>query len=244
MIEEEIPCNKITFKKETKFTKRPLKIAPNLDDPTKSSLNSGQITLEESIFSSEEEGDINIESPCSSIMIKPSDSISEISKSGSDAQKKKSLAWDYFTKISEKQLVKCNSCEQKYSIACSTVTLMRHYTKKHQNEKKELKITDFFHQGNSQETRTDLLSKLIIMENLPFKFVESLNFRNFAAALDSNFHLPCYKTLKKTISKTFLNEKDNIKSALKCNLSEISVTVDGWTSANNEPFYGLTGFKI
>ena len=108
-------------------------------------------------------------------------------------------------------------------------------------KKKELKITDFFNQGNSQETRIDLLSRLIIMENLPFKFVESLYFKNFAAALDSSFHMPCYKTLKKTISKTFLNERENIKSALNCNLSEISVTVDGWTSANNEPFYGITG---
>ena len=116
MMEEELPLNKQLFKMENKNRPvRPLKIAPNIDDPTKSSLDSGQITLEELIFTSEEEEEgnkINIfESPCSSVLIKPSDSISQISKSCSDAQKKKSHAWDYFTKISDKQQVKCNSCE-------------------------------------------------------------------------------------------------------------------------------------
>ena len=91
MMEEELPFNKKLFKMENKNRPvRPLKIAPNIDDPTKSSLDSVQITLEELIFTSEEEeGNKNniFESPCSSVLIKPSDSISQISKSCSDAQK-------------------------------------------------------------------------------------------------------------------------------------------------------------
>ncbi len=107
-------------------------------------------------------------------------------------------------------------------------------------EKKEAKITDFFH--TNSESKTDLLTKLIIMENLPFKLVESQYFRKFAQALDPTVQIPCYKTLKQTIRKTFLKEREKIKLTLQKNNSEISVTVDGWTSTNNEPFYGITGY--
>ncbi len=80
------------------------------------------------------------------------------------------------------------------------------------------------------------------MENLAFKLVESQHFRKFAQALYPTVQIPCYKTVEQTIRKTFLKERDNIKFTLQKINSLISVTVDGWTSANNEPSYGITGY--
>jgi hypothetical protein len=57
--------------------------------------------------------------------------------------------------------------------------------------------------------------------------------------------VPCRQTLKKFLEALHLKKKEIIKDNLLKTESLISLTTDGFTSINNEPFFGFTGnYKI
>lgn len=107
-----------------------------------------------------------------------------------------STVWQHYERIYDNEGVhihtKCNYCDQKYSIKCSTTTLNDHWKRKH------LKIQPggvgsieaaFDNETKLQpEDHLNSLNKLVnwvIVECQPFRVVESVSFREFIASLNS-----------------------------------------------------------
>ena len=60
------------------------------------------------------------------------------------------------------------------------------------------------------------LAEMIILDELSFRFVESLGFRKFMSIAQPMFHpIPCHTTMAKACFRVFLDEKQKLKEALK-----------------------------
>lgn len=78
----------------------------------------------------------------------------------------------------------------------------------------------------------------------PFSIIEDRVFKAFATALNSEYKLPC----RKTISNSFLpvaleTEKDHVTKVLS-RAEAVTLTTDCWTSRNTESFIGVTAHFI
>jgi hypothetical protein len=142
-----------------------------------------------------------------------------------------STVWQHYERIYNNEGVhihtKCNYCNQKYSIKCSTSTLNDHWKRKH------LKIQPggvgsievAFDNARSQpklqsEDHLDSLDKLvnwIITECQPFRVVESDSFQEFVASLDSEFHIPSRHTIRNKIDKKYTHYRNNVIKLFQVN---------------------------
>jgi hypothetical protein len=188
----------------------------------------------------------------------PSDSMSQVSKISKQSadpsfvnknKKPASKAWDHFEDHpTAKGRIRCKECpkdpinETTYAAGTSTSTLLKHYNKFHAPKEQHI-ITNYFPTQNSKspdEKRNFCLKQLIIGDDLPFSLVESEVFRNYTSSLNADFKLPCRQTFSKKIEDLFNEFKENLISYLKTISSKISITVDGWTSPNFQPYIGIT----
>uniref|UniRef100_A0A803MKN7 BED-type domain-containing protein n=1 Tax=Chenopodium quinoa TaxID=63459 RepID=A0A803MKN7_CHEQI len=84
------------------------------------------------------------------------------------------------------------------------------------------------------------LSFMVIVDELPFKFVEGIGFRHFCGVMESRFNVPSRITVAKDCFETYLTEKRKLKNVLKrCN-SRVSLTTDTWTSIQQINYMCLT----
>ncbi|KMT07963.1 hypothetical protein BVRB_6g144970 [Beta vulgaris subsp. vulgaris] len=59
------------------------------------------------------------------------------------------------------------------------------------------------------------LSFMVIVDELPFKFVEGVGFRHFCNVMEPRFHVPSRITVAKDCYQTYLTEKRKLKNVLK-----------------------------
>uniref|UniRef100_A0A803N8F3 Uncharacterized protein n=1 Tax=Chenopodium quinoa TaxID=63459 RepID=A0A803N8F3_CHEQI len=84
------------------------------------------------------------------------------------------------------------------------------------------------------------LSEMVIVDELPFKFVEGVGFKQFCNVMEPRFHVPSRITVAKDCYETFLTQKRKLKLVLKkCN-SRVSLTTDTWTSIQQINYMCLT----
>uniref|UniRef100_A0A803MKL1 BED-type domain-containing protein n=1 Tax=Chenopodium quinoa TaxID=63459 RepID=A0A803MKL1_CHEQI len=84
------------------------------------------------------------------------------------------------------------------------------------------------------------LSFMVIVDELPFKFVEGIGFRHFCGVIEPRFNVPSRITVAKDCFETYLTEKRKLKNVLKrCN-SRVSLTTDTWTSIQQINYMCLT----
>uniref|UniRef100_A0A803LSE4 BED-type domain-containing protein n=1 Tax=Chenopodium quinoa TaxID=63459 RepID=A0A803LSE4_CHEQI len=84
------------------------------------------------------------------------------------------------------------------------------------------------------------LSEMVIVDELPFKFVEGVGFKKFCNVMEPRFHVPSRITVAKDCYETFLTQKRKLKLVLKnCN-SRVSLTTDTWTSIQQINYMCLT----
>uniref|UniRef100_A0A803LSQ9 BED-type domain-containing protein n=1 Tax=Chenopodium quinoa TaxID=63459 RepID=A0A803LSQ9_CHEQI len=84
------------------------------------------------------------------------------------------------------------------------------------------------------------LSFMVIVDELPFKFVEGIGFRHFCGVMEPRFNVPSHITVAKDCFETYLTEKRKLKNVLKrCN-SRVSLTTDTWTSIQQINYMCLT----
>ena len=75
--------------------------------------------------------------------------------------------------------------------------------------------------------------RIIIMHELPFKFVEYERFRDLMSFVQPLFGKICRNTVKKKVFKLFDFEKAKTMTLLEYITSKVSITADMWTSSNN-----------
>lgn len=96
----------------------------------------------------------------------------------------------------------------------------------------------------SQDNLSEALVELVVMEDLPFQFVDSPFFRALIEMLRPGTKVFGRTSLLKEIYLRYDYELELLKERLKSTSSKISVTGDCWTSSNNLPFLGVTAHYI
>ena len=85
---------------------------------------------------------------------------------------------------------------------------------------------------------------MIIIDELPFKFVENLGFKMFMASSQLRFKIPTRTTIARDVMQMFLEEKVKLKSILSMNHQMVSLTTDTWTSIQNINYMCVTAHYI
>ncbi|GJX79045.1 zinc finger BED domain-containing protein RICESLEEPER 2-like protein [Tanacetum coccineum] len=179
------------------------------------------------------------------------------------ATRKRSLVWGHYESFLNdqgEQKSKCRYCAKEY---CSdtrihgTSTLRGH-----------LKICDKF-PGNMLDGQTQLsiqkgegddrkmiawkfdqqtvrrsLAYMLVVDELPFKFVEGKGFKHFLNATQPLFHTPSRITMARDCVKLYLEEKKKVGILLRGNVGRICLTTDTWTSLQRINYMCLTAHYI
>ena len=94
--------------------------------------------------------------------------------------------------------------------------------------KVSMKLVDF-----NQEQTLIALAKMIIIDELAFKFVENEGFRKFMEDAQPKFKIPSRVTIARYCMHVFNDEKEKLKHVLSANKQMVSLTTDTWTSIQN-----------
>ncbi|CAN7075043.1 unnamed protein product [Brassica oleracea var. botrytis] len=191
------------------------------------------------------------------------------SSSASEVQKNTSKAWLHFKKSDEVYgKAKCMHCSQ--LISCRTTTgsttsamlkhiqcckMLRPEVSDAEVEGKKLKQSTLHHQSIldgssgskipsflafSQPATRKALVEMVIMDELPFRFVERKGFKRFMSVAQPRFAIPCRKTIAKDCLVIFEEEKSKLRKFFRNYKGSISSTTDCWTSVQNMSYMCLT----
>ena len=75
--------------------------------------------------------------------------------------------------------------------------------------------------------------ELIVLAELPFKFVEHPTFIKYSAKMQPRFNFPSRFTIARDISKFFIEERKSLLTFLGSNATTVHLTTDTWTSSCN-----------
>jgi hypothetical protein len=82
------------------------------------------------------------------------------------------------------------------------------------------------------------LVKMVIIDELPFNFMESKGFRLFSKTLQPKFDIPSRFTIMRDCLKLYVKEKERLKRALEG--QRLYLTTNTWTSIQNINYMSLT----
>ena len=105
--------------------------------------------------------------------------------------------------------------------------------------KVSMKLVDF-----NQEQTLIALAKMIIIDELAFKFVENEGFRKFMEDAQPKFKIPSRVTIARYCMHVFNDEKEKLKHVLSANKQMVSLTTDTWTSIQNMNYMCVTAHYI
>ena len=192
------------------------------------------------------------------------------SKRGDNSSRKRKNAspvWDHYERTDDPDMAKCICCSK--LIGChpdNGTTCLANHTKRCKmlpaNLDKKQKILNFESQtivnkdGTTetinvskpwifnQEVSRSALAKMLIMDELPFMFVEREGFRLFCKAMHPEFLIPSRFTAARDCYTIFIEEKRKLKDYFNKLSSRICLTTDAWTSGQNLSYMCLTAHFI
>jgi hypothetical protein len=91
-----------------------------------------------------------------------------------------------------------------------------------------------------QDAIRQALASMIILDELPFTFVEREGFKKFVAAACPRFHIPSRWTITIDCFDLYLVKKTKLKSYLISNSQRVYLTTDTWTSLQKMNYMCLT----
>ncbi|XP_058109873.1 zinc finger BED domain-containing protein DAYSLEEPER-like [Magnolia sinica] len=178
---------------------------------------------------------------------------------------RKSDVWDHFTKIvndgdGKAKGARCNYCSSSYAWLSEngTSTLRKHISKcpkNFQNKDKKQKLLSMHsisEDGGStlgvwkfdQDLCREALAKMIIVDELPFKFVKHEGFRYFCSVMQPNFKILSRTTMARDCMALYVSERKKTKDLLVNSNQRICLTTDSWTSVQNLSYMCLTAHFI
>ncbi|KAL2902339.1 Zinc finger BED domain-containing protein RICESLEEPER 3 [Bienertia sinuspersici] len=95
-----------------------------------------------------------------------------------------------------------------------------------------------------QELARRALAKMVIVDDLPFMFVEREGFRSFCKSLNQRFVVPSRTTITRDCYNLFIEERKKLKNYFKQLSSRVCLTTDTWTSGQNLSYMCLTAHFI
>ncbi|KAM3398147.1 hypothetical protein P3S68_001661 [Capsicum galapagoense] len=97
-----------------------------------------------------------------------------------------------------------------------------------------------FDQGRSRKA----LAQMIVVDELPFSFVEKEDFRNFMRVTAPQFHIHSRRTLTRDCYQFYNEEKQVLKKVFKEVRPKVCLTTDTWTSIQKINYMCLTAHFI
>jgi hypothetical protein len=82
---------------------------------------------------------------------------------------------------------------------------------------------------NVQKIR-EALAKMVIVDELPFKFVEGEGFHDFMKTVESRFKIPSCYIVMKDCMKIFISEKEKLRAMFLATGDRVCLTTDTWNS--------------
>ncbi|RYR58635.1 hypothetical protein Ahy_A05g024498 [Arachis hypogaea] len=155
----------------------------------------------------------------------------------------RSWTWEYFTKDPKSKpshpRSKCNWCGASYAYDSLIEMLNNPYlpTKK---EGEEVFTAVTF----DAEMCRKALARMIIVDEIPFKFVEGEGFRFYMSIVQPRFPLPRRITIPKDCWNLYISEKNRLKTVFKQPNQSICLTTDCWTFMQNLNYMCITAHYI
>ncbi|TXG60438.1 hypothetical protein EZV62_015011 [Acer yangbiense] len=174
-----------------------------------------------------------------------------------------SYSWNHFTKYQEDGRIRarCKYCPKNYACDSNTngTTNMNKHLEKCKNYRAKLALVDpkqkclvkqapitsyttSSREGcgssiglgifNKEDTRKALIEMLIVDE-LPFRFVEKRGFRKFCRVGMPRFDVPSRRTIVRDILQKYIDMKKSLMKYFKESKVRVCLTTDTWTSIQN-----------
>ncbi|XP_078154148.1 zinc finger BED domain-containing protein RICESLEEPER 2-like [Carex rostrata] len=179
----------------------------------------------------------------------------------------RSEVWIEFTKFKDNdgnEKARCNFCEKEFfadSNRNGTTNLKAHMPKCKGKEEKKQTLLSFEQNltilgAGGQKTSTIInwrfeqdairqaLACMVILDELPFSFVEGEGFKKFVAAACPRFRIPSRTTVTRDCFEVFTNEGAKLKNYFKLNKQRVCLTTDTWTSLQKINYMCLTAHFI
>ncbi|KAL0358701.1 UNVERIFIED_CONTAM: Zinc finger BED domain-containing protein DAYSLEEPER [Sesamum angustifolium] len=156
--------------------------------------------------------------------------------------------WDHFTPYTDnngKTKAECKYCER--------TSEMNNHTKTCKNHPDNQTIASSCGSVNEesreswkfdQEATRKALARMIIIDELPFKFVENEGFRQFVAVACPEFIVPSTIAVIGDCYRLYFDEKNKLKTYFKTTEQRISLTVDTWISSQRLTYICLIAHYI
>ncbi|XP_071739175.1 zinc finger BED domain-containing protein RICESLEEPER 2-like [Rutidosis leptorrhynchoides] len=179
------------------------------------------------------------------------------------ATRKRSLVWPhYHSYVNDQgeQKSKCKYCDKEYSSNTKThgTSTLRNHLKvcqKFLRQKVDGQTHLSVQRGDGDDTKLvawkfdqnsirRALTYMLILDELPFKFVEGKGFKHFMNATQPLFHIPSRITMARDCLNLFPVEKKKVAALLKGNVGRICLTTDTWTSLQRVNYMCLTAHYV
>ncbi|XP_019164427.1 PREDICTED: zinc finger BED domain-containing protein RICESLEEPER 2-like [Ipomoea nil] len=92
----------------------------------------------------------------------------------------------------------------------------------------------------NQDAIRSALCEMIIIDELPFRFVEGQGFKRFILVACPRFLIPSRWTISRDIYQIFLDERLNLKKFFRVGTQRVSLTTDTWTSVQRINYMCIT----
>ena len=134
-------------------------------------------------------------------------------------------------------MAKCNFCEKLLNATKGTSSLRKHVLKCLDDHQEATNSTNT---SFDQNVRKSLVAKMIIMHELPLRFVEYTGFQEMMGYCQPRFESMSRNTLKSEIFKLYNFERDKTKKLLESIESRVAITTDMWTSSTKMGYMIVT----
>jgi hypothetical protein len=159
---------------------------------------------------------------------------------------KTSWVWKFVDQETDQNYYICKVLEckrRKIAKPTSTTNIALHLEKRHNITQCNADVAS----SNSnvltiEEKRENCIIKMFVNQNLPFSLMDTDDFREFQAVFGVN--LFSATTLKRRISSLFSSSREELINLLDRTCNSIAISLDGWTSPNQEAFIGIIGHWI
>ncbi|KAG6681395.1 hypothetical protein I3842_13G090600 [Carya illinoinensis] len=182
----------------------------------------------------------------------------------------KSKAWAHFTRAKDgdpnSPKASCNYCGRSYkchskkqgtSSMLHHLTICKHYRARQSRlaASKSKLICELKKDGDSTTASLAIdkcvekkiraaIARMIIVDGLPFRFVEGQGFRDFMRTIDSKFPIPSCFTVMRDCVKLYLLEKEKLRNLFTTSGQRVCLTTSMWTSTQNLNYICITGHFI
>lgn len=96
----------------------------------------------------------------------------------------------------------------------------------------------------NQDAIRRALAEMILIDELPFRFVEGQGFRKFILVACPRFKIPSRWTISRDIYQIFSDERVNLKKLFRTSCQRVSITTDTWTSVQRINYMCITAHFI